>query len=88
MIFIQSDAKSIYLNITTKEDKKLTVELSSCGFCIRADGKHNTIEKVSTEIYEDTVYFETPYSLLSSVSEGYDKSFGEALTNKLQDLKN
>ena len=64
------------------------MELSSCGFCIRADGKHNTIEKVSTELYEDTVYFETPYSLLSSVSEGYDKSFGEALTNKLQDLKN
>ena len=34
------------------------------------------------------VYFETPYSLLSSVSEKYNNSFSEALSSKLRDLQN
>ena len=86
------------MNITTHEEKKLTVKLDSMGFCIICEGEHDTIESVKEDILgqvvddqEDTnglVYFETPYALLSSVSAGYNLSFGENLISKLTDLQN
>jgi hypothetical protein len=97
---IQSDAKKIYLNITTHEDKKLTVQLNYLGFHIVCDGKHDTVEdaiveesvphmsRMSTSKENDSLYFETPYALLSSVSAGYDKSFSDILINKLKNLQN
>ena len=95
IFYFQSDAKAIYLNITTYEDKKLTVELSSCGFCILSREKHDSMDEVSNKLNEkkdlceqNQVYFETPYSLLSSVSEKYNNSFSEALSSKLKDLQN
>ena len=88
------------MNVITHEDRKLTVQLSSLGFCIAFDGKHNTVGKtldlesheqiVEGEVNEvkDPIYFETPYALLSSVSEGYDRSFSENLISKLNQIQN
>ena len=100
LIFLfQSDEKKIYLNITTKENRNLTVRLDSCGFCIVCKDSHNKIEEsfkegtqyhgvdIATDIQNDMIYFETPYSLLSSISAGYDKSFGEDLIKKLSDIQ-
>ena len=95
IIFLfQSDEKKIYLNITTKENRNLTVRLDSCGFCIVCKDSHNKIEErfkegvdIETDEKNDSIYFETPYSLLSSISAGYDKSFGEDLIKKLSDLQ-
>ena len=33
-------------------------------------------------------YFETPYALLSSVSDGYNGSFAQDLTSKLKEIQN
>jgi hypothetical protein len=64
------------------------------------DGKHDTVEdaiveesvphmsRMSTSKENDSLYFETPYALLSSVSAGYDKSFSDILINKLKNLQN
>lgn len=96
---IKSDAKKIFLNITTYEDKKLTVQLDYMGFRIVCDDKHDILEEKLKEqsveqfsgvnVSADTqpLYFETPYALLSSVSEGYNKSFSDILINKLNNLQ-
>ena len=65
------------------------------------EGKHDTLEETPegqseeqssgvTSISEETqpLYFETPYALLSSVSEGYKKSFSDILISKLNKLQN
>ena len=86
------------MNITTHEDKKLTVQLDSSGFCIVCNGEHDTVERYTEELVDqfvdreitndNQIFFETPYALLSSVSAGYDKSFGENLISKLKTLQN
>ena len=89
-----------YLNVTTHEERKLTVQLSSLGFRVVCDGKHDTAEELLTaqpttnfldrkvNEVKDPIYFETPYALLSSVSAGYDKSFGDDLISKLSNIQN
>jgi hypothetical protein len=56
------------LNVTTLENQELTVELSSAGFRIVSTNGHDVATKNSTE--EESV-FETPYSLLDSISPAY-----------------
>ena len=88
------------MNVTTIEDKKLTIELSSLGFHIVCDGKHNAVEEFDAQGFMvelehqnydkelNIKYFETPYSLLSSVSDGYNGSFAKDLTSKLKEIQN
>ena len=88
------------MNVTTIEDKKLTIELSCLGFRIVCDGKHNSVEGVDAhgsvmelenQDYDKELnikYFETPYALLSSVSDGYSGSFAKDLTSKLKEIQN
>lgn len=77
---LKSTKERVYLNLTTLENSKYCVELSSLGFLI-VDNKHdacsNRIEK----------YFETPYSLLEHISPKYTQSFGNMLLGKLKELQ-
>lgn len=79
----QPDDKCIYLNIITKERRDYTVKLCNKGFCVVAR-KINT-PKSSNE--GDEVWFETPYSLLASISNSYHESFGNKLRKKLEKLQ-
>ena len=69
----------IYFNITTLEGQNLTVKLNSQGFAIVSLGSHDDVIEIedsadSTEEKEQINqpnYFETPYSLLDSISPAY-----------------
>ena len=88
------------MNVTTNEDRKFTIELSSSGFRIVCDGKHNVVEEFDAQGFTmelenqkdekelNLKYFETPYALLNSVSKGYSVSFAEHLTSKLKEIQN
>ena len=67
--------------MTTVEDTKFTIELSCQGFVVVSRGSHDLIE-----ISEPQDYFETPYSLLDSVSPGYQAAFGANLASQLRKL--
>lgn len=69
----------IYLNLTTLENLKFCIELSSAGFTIVGNQHDDTSNKGNE-------YFETPYSLLEFVSPQYRNSFGNALLDKLKEL--
>ena len=57
------------------------MELSSSGFAIVSSEFHDLIEITGEE--EELNYFETPYSLLDSISPAYRQSFGDSLLEKL-----
>ena len=73
------------MNITTVEDLKFTVQLSVQGFCVVSSNDHDKIEPKPEE-EDDTTYYETPYSLLDSVSPGYREAFGNKLASQLRKL--
>ena len=79
----QSSDCQIYLNITTVEDQKITVELSGQGFCIVCQNAYDTIQNQEAPPSD---YFETPYSLLDKISPGYRKAFGDNLEKALRKL--
>ena len=73
VIPLQSSASRIYLNVTTIESKDFTVALTGEGFRVVAEGKHDSVDEenhLSASTSESTV-FETPYSLLGSISPGF-----------------
>ncbi|KAJ8968441.1 hypothetical protein NQ314_002300 [Rhamnusium bicolor] len=76
---INSNNQFICLNITTLENKNFCIQLSAQGFRIVG---HN-FDKNDIDIEE---YFETPYSLLNSISPKFKESFANALLRKLNDL--
>ena len=85
--FFQGTNCSIYLNLTTIEDLKFTVELSPQGFVVVAKDVHDTISsEISETPSEELTYFETPYSLLDSVSPGYQQAFGQSLCTQLRKI--
>ena len=71
--------------MTTLEDQDLTIELSAEGFRIVSSNSHNEIGPKDPGV--ESPVFETPYSLLDSVSPGYILEFGRALTAKLNSLQ-
>jgi len=85
---LQSDNSCIYLNITTVEDLKLTVQLSVQGFRVVSSNEHDFIETKddTTEDDEEVTFYETPYSLLDSISPGYREAFGNNLASQLRKL--
>jgi len=84
---LQSDNSCIYLNITTVEDLKLTVQLSVQGFCVVSSNEHDQITEPQGDNEDDEVtYYETPYSLLDSISPGYREAFGNKLASQLRKL--
>lgn len=68
--------KTIFLNLATLEKRRYCVELTAFGFKIVG-------EQFDVNNLEGNQVFETPYSLLESVSPRYRESFGEQLVEKL-----
>jgi len=77
---LESSSHNIYLNVTTKEAKTFTVELSAQGFRVVGE-EHNSTANPSEDI------FETPYSLLDSISPAYKEAFGNDLSTQLLKLQ-
>ncbi|TRY72154.1 hypothetical protein TCAL_00257 [Tigriopus californicus] len=73
----------IYLNLTTQEGDRFTIELSRQGFRVVGSDHDN----LSLDNAEDPAYFETPYSLLGSVSPAFSTSFGAKLCERLAQLQ-
>lgn len=78
----QPDDKCIYLSVITKERKDYTIKLCQFGFCV-VSRKINTPKATES----DVIYYETPYSLLASISNSYCESFGNKLRQKLEKLQ-
>lgn len=76
---LHSSCKKIYINLTTLEKKEYCIELTGHGFRV-VGNRHDSTEMEQGEV------FETPYSLLDSLSPGYRNSFGKALEMKLSCL--
>ncbi|KAK3580474.1 hypothetical protein CHS0354_001075 [Potamilus streckersoni] len=72
----------VYLNICTKENVKLCVELSLQGYRVVSRNYDIIEEKMS-----ESRFFETIYALLDTLSPGYRNTFSEALMMKLQGLQ-
>ena len=67
------------------------MKLNSQGFAIVSLGSHDVIEIEDSAAEEEKEqnqpnYFETPYSLLDSVSPGYRDAFGHTLASQLEKL--
>lgn len=86
------DVNGVYMNLQTPEGRYLTVELSAAGF--RVCGRQfdtleedtTTTDSSSTGQVSLSVYYETPYSLLDSISPAYRDSFSSELAQRLQEL--
>ncbi|KAL7634300.1 UNVERIFIED_CONTAM: hypothetical protein RMT77_015630 [Armadillidium vulgare] len=76
---IPSTNSSIYCNLTTVEEEKYCIELTASGFRIVGKAYNDCSEPT-----ED--YFETPYSLLDTISPGYRVKFSSSLASKLLDI--
>lgn len=77
---LASSRSCIFLNLTTREEKQYTIELTSQGFKVVAN-EHNANTLTDENIYE------TPYSLLDSISPAYRQAFGDHLTDQLLKLQ-
>lgn len=80
---LRSTNTRIYLNLTTREGDRFTVELSGHGF--RVVGSNH--DDLSRDLEEGPTFFETPYSLLGSISPAFSTSFGAKLCERLQQLQ-
>ncbi|OTF76766.1 DUF727 domain containing protein [Euroglyphus maynei] len=96
------DNNGIYINLETKESIRLTIELSSVGFriCGRSfdtiddSNEIDHIEITSHSSLEDeppsrismNSYYETPYSLLDTISPSYRNAFSDELSQRLMKL--
>lgn len=74
-----SNKHRIYLNIVTNENKPYCIELSPSGFRIVG----NAFDVIDIESDQ---YYDTPYSLLSQISNSYTYTFANALISKLQNI--
>lgn len=83
------DENGIYLNLETKENASLTVELSSAGFRV-CGHRYDSLEADENCCTENpiklNVYYETPYALLDSISPAYRNSFSSELAQRLSRL--
>lgn len=79
---LESNAHRVYLNLTTMENRKICVCLSGQGFQIIG----SNYDEISTNENSHNETYETLYSLLNSISEGYVKSFGNHLADALAKL--
>lgn len=78
---LESNNQHIFINLTTLEKSDYCVEISASGF--RVVGRKYDDNSLSTI---ENMNYETPYSLLNSISASYRESFGGELMKKLLDL--
>ncbi|CAH1250555.1 GSKIP [Branchiostoma lanceolatum] len=77
---LTSTDQTVYINVQTKEECTLCLELSIQGF--RVVG--HKFDEVDRSCYSR--HYETIYALLDDLSLGYRQSFGETLQNRLEAL--
>ncbi|XP_078582753.1 GSK3-beta interaction protein-like [Branchiostoma floridae x Branchiostoma japonicum] len=77
---LTSTDQTVYINVQTKEECTLCLELSLQGF--RVVG--HKFDQVDRSCYSR--HYETIYALLDDLSLGYRQSFGETLQNRLEAL--
>ncbi|XP_023214484.1 GSK3B-interacting protein-like, partial [Centruroides sculpturatus] len=65
----------VYLNIETKENRKMCLEMSPRGFRVVSE----SFDVIDPEHLQNTKYYETLYSLLDIHSPQYRQLFGNAL---------
>ena len=75
-------SSEVFINMTTLEDTRICVKLDRSG--LQVVGRDYDVADIVNP--NDSIY-ETPYSLLSSVSEKYVQSFGDCLTSALNKIK-
>ncbi|CAG5129109.1 unnamed protein product [Candidula unifasciata] len=78
---LPSESNLVYINMTTKENQDLCVELSLQGFRV-VGTQYNDVNPQS-----DSRHYETIYSLLDSQSSEYRSTFCETLSHKLLNLQ-
>jgi hypothetical protein len=86
-LLLPCDCSGIYINLETKELKKITVELSRAGFRICGSAFDSLDLTRDTVDADGPTWFETPYALLDTISPGYRASFSGALADKLSQLE-
>lgn len=79
---LKSDQTKIYLNVVTLESEDYCVRLDREGFIVAGHGKDSQDLEG-----EETQKYETPYSLLSTISKKFTESFGNRLISELNKLK-
>lgn len=83
---LPSTSLEIYINVQTLEESKYCIRASTMGFQIVGNSYDNR-EIYEARHSEDYPYcFETPYSLLASISKEYNVSFATELSSKLENL--
>lgn len=70
----------IFLNLTTLEGQDYCIQMSQMGFSI-------TGMVYDSSTIEASVFFDTPYALLDSISPKYRESFAQKLIDSLTALK-
>lgn len=83
---LPSSRLEIFFNLTTLEDKKMCIRISSEGFQV-VGNEYDNIQTLDSDLGTEelnTRIYETPYALLNDVSEKYIKSFGDELSSALQ----
>jgi hypothetical protein len=71
---------SIYINIETLEGDTFCIELSTMGFTVVG-------KEFDTKDISERKYYETPYSILDSLSPLYRANFYQRLSDKLEDVQ-
>lgn len=79
---VQNGEIGVYMNVETKEGKKHTVLLCNSGFKVVA----NDYDQLDQNLEEINQFYETPYSLLQSISPSYNQEFSKLLIEKLEKL--
>jgi len=79
----QNQTTAAYLNIQTLENTAVTVRVNSAGFTVVGNSFDNNILETSNSTAGS---FETPYSLLHSISPQYSETFAAQLHHKLSTL--
>ncbi|XP_013868399.1 GSK3-beta interaction protein [Austrofundulus limnaeus] len=70
-----------YINVETREGNRYCLELTEAGLRVVGYAFNQVDENLSTP------YHETVYSLLDQLSSGYREAFGNALLQRLEELK-
>ena len=72
----------VFINVETRERSRHTVLLCDSGFKVVA----NEFDQINKAIEDANRFFETPYSLLQSISPSYNQQFGRLLAEKLEQI--
>jgi hypothetical protein len=77
-----TNASEAYINMTTLEDIRICIKLDRSG--LQVVGRDYDVADI---VNSNNSIYETPYSLLSSISGKYVQSFGDCLTSALNQIK-